>query len=62
MRKFNNDLLNNTLEPIYKFLFKEMQKGFSEIIVDNEQDKNKLEIITKFLCIYPFIKIIIKGD
>ncbi len=62
MRKFNNDLLNNKLDSIYIFLFKEMQKGFSEILVDNQSDKNKLVIITKFLSIYPFIKITTKGD
>ena len=61
MRKFNNDLLKNNLDPIYTFLFAEMQKGFSKIIVENEENKNKLIIITKFLCIYPFIKIYTKG-
>ena len=62
MRKFNNNLLDNKLDPIYYFLFEEMQKGFSEILVDNQSTKDKLIIITKFLCIYPFIKITIKGD
>lgn len=62
MRKFNNDLLNNNLDPIYIYIFNEMQKGFSEILVDTNQNKDKLEVITKFLCIYPFIKIIVEGD
>ena len=62
MRKFNNNLLNNKLDQVYIFLFNEMQKGFSDIIVKNNEDKDKLEIITKFLCINPFIKITVKGD
>lgn len=62
MRKFNNDLLNNKLDAIYIFIFNEMQKGFSEILVDSESDKYKMTIITKFLCIFPFIKITVKED
>lgn len=62
MRKFNNDLINNNLSLIYIFLFDEMQKGFSEIIVENEADKNSVLNIIKFLAIYPFVKIKIKGE
>lgn len=62
MRRFNNDLLNNKLDPIYISIFNEMQKGFSEILVASESDKYKISVITKFLCIFPFIKITVKGD
>ena len=57
MRKFNNDLMNNTLSNIYKNIIDEMEKGFTKIIVKDEEDKEKMLIITKFLCINPFIKI-----
>lgn len=57
MRKFNNDLINNNLSTIYKNILNEMQKGFKKIIVKSEEDKEKMVTVTKFLCIYPFIKI-----
>lgn len=57
MRKFNNDLMNNTVSNIYKNIIDEMEKGFTKIIVKDEEDKEKMLIITKFLCINPFIKI-----
>lgn len=57
MRKFNNDLMNNTVSNIYKNIIDEMEKGFTKIIVVDEEDKEKMLIITKFLCINPFIKI-----
>ena len=57
MRKFNNDLLNNKLSNIYDKILDEMEKGFNKIIVPDEEDKEKMIIITKFLCIEPFITI-----
>ena len=57
MRKFNNDLMNNTVSNIYKNIIDEMEKGFTKIIVVDEEDKEKMLIITKFLCINLFIKI-----
>lgn len=57
MRKFNNDLLNNSLSKIYKQIIDEMREGFTKIVVTNEKDKEKMEIVTKFLCIYPFVDI-----
>lgn len=62
MRKFNNALLNGNLEDIYLFIFSEMQKGFSEILVNTELNKEKLTVIAKFLCIFPYIKITVKGE
>lgn len=62
MRKFNNDLLNNNLSSIYLKIIKEMQDGFKTIEVSNEKDYKKMINITKFLCIYPFITIVIKEE
>lgn len=60
MRVFNKKILNNELDNFYVNLMEEMQKGFNEIIVDNEEDKNIMIDITNFLCIHPYVKITIK--
>lgn len=60
MRLFNKNLLNNSLSEMYKLLLEEMKNGFDEIVVNNSQDKEKLVDITKFLCIYPYVKISVK--
>lgn len=57
MRKFNNDLLNNELSNIYDKILNEMEKGFKKIVVPDEEAKEKMIIITKFLCIEPFVTI-----
>lgn len=57
MRKFNNDLLNNHLSNIYDYILNEMEIGFGKILVKTEKDKEKMIIVTKFLCIYPFASI-----
>lgn len=61
MRIFNKKIYNNTIEPLYKTLFSEMEIGFNEIVVNNKNDYKKLVDITKFLCIYPYVKITIKN-
>ena len=60
MRKFNKDMLSNNISPIYNQILTEMAQGFRTIIVQNEKDKETITIVTKFLCIYPFIDIKIK--
>lgn len=55
MRKFNNDLLNNRLSKVYDTIINEMKDGFYKIVVNSEEDKEKVIIASKFLCIYPFI-------
>ena len=62
MRKFNKDLLSNKISNIYAKIIGEMQQGFSKILVTNEEDLEKMVVITKFLCIYPFISIEIKEN
>ena len=57
MRKFNNDLLNNNLSPIYKKIIEEMNKGFNKIVVNKKEDVDIITTVTKFLCIYPYVKI-----
>lgn len=56
IRKFNNDLLNNKLSKLYNNLLEEMQIGFDEIKT-TKADYEKVVNITKFLCIYPYVKI-----
>jgi glycosyltransferase involved in cell wall biosynthesis len=60
MRLFNKNLLNNNLSNLYNNLIKEMENGFDEIIVNSEENKIKMIDITKFLCIYPYVKVIVE--
>jgi glycosyltransferase involved in cell wall biosynthesis len=60
MRLFNKNLLNNNLSNLYNSLIKEMKNGFDEIVVHSEENKVKMIDITKFLCIYPYVKVIVQ--
>lgn len=60
MRLFNRDIKENKLSDFYYNFFKEMENGFDEIVVNNETDYNRMIDITKFLCIFPYVKITIK--
>ena len=62
IRTFNKNLLNNKLTKLYIDIITEMKYGFNEIIVDNEEDKYKIINITKFLCIYPYVKVSVKSN
>ena len=55
-RIFNKQLVAGTLPKLYNDFFKEMEIGFNEIIVSKKNKENALNL-TKFLCIYPFVKI-----
>lgn len=59
--KFNKSIVNGTLSNIYKLLIKEMEKGFDVVIVSNNDEKNKMEDILRFLCIRPFVTIKIES-
>ena len=59
-RIFNKQLLNNDLPDLYMNMFNEMKKGFDQIIVKNKNDYEKALNLTKFLCIYPYVKIVLK--
>ena len=66
IRNFKNqkkdwfELFNNQLSSCYYDLFKEMQKGFNCIEVDNDDEKVLAINLAKFLCIYPYVKITVK--
>ncbi|MDU6115827.1 MAG: glycosyltransferase [Paeniclostridium sordellii] len=57
MRLFNKNLLDNKLSNLYLSLLNEMNKGFDKIIVRDDVDKIRMINITKFLNIYPYVKI-----
>ena len=60
MRIFNKKITSNSIDDFYKNILNEMNIGFDEIQVDNKKEYEKAVILTKFLCIYPYIKITIK--
>lgn len=62
MRLFNNRLLNNELSELYLYIINEMRRGFNEIVVSNEDDIGKVMDITKFLCLYPYVKVSLKNN
>lgn len=49
MRIFNKMILENRITELYAFLFSEMKRGFKRIIVKNNDEKRKMDIILKFL-------------
>ncbi len=57
IRSFTKKLLNDELTPFYNNFLKEMQKGFSTVIVANEKEKEMAEDLLKFMCLYPFVEI-----
>lgn len=57
MRRFNTDLINDELPDEYIKFMNEMKKGFKTIVVKNNEELEKANIITKFFCIYPYINI-----
>lgn len=63
MRVFNKKITNNNIEDIYKNIMNEMQIGFNEIIINDDNIYEDVVSILKFFCIYPYVKITIeKGD
>ena len=60
MRLFNKNLLNNNLSKLYIDIITEMENGFNKILVQQEEDIEKMIDITKFLCIYPYVKVELK--
>ena len=51
VRLFNQNILQNTLESFYVEFMKEMEQGFSSIVIECEEDESKVRDILKFLCI-----------
>lgn len=60
IRSFTKKLFDNNLSKFYYNIFEEMQKGFKTIKVKNESEKNLAINLSKFLCIYPYVEIVIK--
>lgn len=60
IRLFTKKLFDNKLSKFYYNIFEEMQKGFKTIKVENETEKDLAVKLTKFLCIYPYVKIVVK--
>lgn len=61
MRVFNKKINDNTIDKFYIETFKEMEIGFNEIIVKNKKEQEMVIDLTKFLCIYPYVKVTIKN-
>ncbi len=61
IRTFTKKLFNNSLDEFYINFMKEMEKGFSKIIVSNKEEMNKAEDLLKFMCIYPYAVIEERG-
>lgn len=59
IRKFNKLMLENKLPSIYYELFSQMQKGFNEVVTNQESYEN-LKVILKFLDIENYVNIIIE--
>ena len=55
--KFNKAIANGTLSDIYRKLIQEMEIGFDVVIVNDENEKRKMENILRFLCIGPFVNV-----
>jgi len=56
LRRFNKELLDNKLPKLYINMFKEMQKGFDEVVVSNNNYGKAVNLI-RFLCIYQFVRV-----
>lgn len=57
IRIFTKKLLANELDNFYIDFMNEMKKGFSKIVVDSEENIENAKNLTKFMCIYPYVKI-----
>jgi len=62
MRMFNKKIRNNNIEDLYNTLLEEMKKGFNEIVIKDEKYYDNVVNLTKFLCIYPYVKVIVRSN
>lgn len=62
IRSFAKKMFENKIETEYIYFLEEIKKGFNEIIVKNEAQKQQAIDICKFFCIYPYVKIEVKED
>lgn len=61
IRLFTRKLLDGNLDEFYINFMKEMEKGFSKIIIKSVEEKDKLIDLLKFMCIYPYVLIEERG-
>lgn len=57
IRIFAKKLLNNELSEFYISFMNEMENGFSKIVVDTDEEVEKVKDLLKFMCIYPYVEI-----
>jgi len=57
IRNFSKKMFDSKLSKLYYKLFEEMNIGFNKIIVSDEQSKNNIINIIKFLNIYPYVTV-----
>lgn len=57
IRTFTKNLLAGTLDEFYTNFMKEMENGFSKVIVYNDEDIEKAKDLLKFMCLYPYVEI-----
>lgn len=62
IKKFTKKLFSNELPKLYYDLFDEMKKGFKKINVKNSDQKEKAIKVAKFLCIYPYVEVVINKE
>lgn len=62
IRNFTKKMFENKIEPEYIYFLEEIKNGFSNIIVEDEIQRQQAVDICKFFCIYPYVKIEVKED
>ena len=62
LRKFNKQVINDSLPELYNDLLKEMKKGFRTICVKNHEEAKIIEQVLRFLSIYPYVEIKITSN
>lgn len=57
IRIFTKKLLDNKLSEFYILFMSEMENGFSKIMVDTDEEVEKVKDLLKFMCIYPYVEV-----
>lgn len=60
MRIFNKRIKDNNLENLYVNILNEMKNGFDKIIISDKKHYKNVVDLTKFLCIYPYVEVIVR--
>lgn len=62
MRIFNKKILDGTLPGLYDYLLERMTHGFRKVIVSNNEEKEKMETVLKFLNVAPFVEVVAENN